>query len=133
MENFFNVCDTWAMSEETLKGFIRYHRKRAKLTQQDLAEAIEMTNRSVTDWEAGRTTPGRDALAKLATVFQISLDEFRKYISFDDLAETMSAEQVERKEQAIQLIDELLADPQKLDQWIDYGEYLRSRGSGETR
>lgn len=37
-------------------------------------------------------------------------------------------EQEERQGQAFKLIDELLSDPQKLDQWVDYGEWLRGRG-----
>lgn len=126
MENFFKVCDTWGMSEETLEHFIRRHRSRLRMTQQELADVMQMNNRSVSDWETGRTVPGRDALAKLATVFKISLDEFRRFIRDDD-TEKLSPDQVARKEQAVQLIDELLADPQKLDEWVEYGEYLRAR------
>jgi transcriptional regulator with XRE-family HTH domain len=133
MENNFVVCDTWGMSEETLGHFIRRHRSRSRMTQQELADAIQMTNRSVSEWETGRTVPGRDAITKLASIFKISLDEFRRYISLGDSTEVMSADQVERKEQAIQLIDELLADPQKLDEWLRYGEYLRVQDRRESQ
>lgn len=133
MEKYFNVCDTWSMSEGTIGWFIRRNRRRVRMTQQELADALQMTNRSVTEWEAGRRTPGRDALTKLASIFRISLDEFQRYIRFDDPPEDLSVDQVKQKQQAIQIIDELLADPQKLDQWIEYGSWLRSRGSDENQ
>lgn len=87
MEIYFKLCDTLHMSEDTLPSFIRRHRKRMRLTQQDLAAAIQMNNRSVSDWERGVTIPGRDALRRLARVFQINLDEITSYLTDDQLAQ----------------------------------------------
>jgi transcriptional regulator with XRE-family HTH domain len=143
MENIFRLCDTGTMNVNTESAgvFIRNHRIAAGLTQKELAEAIGMTDRSVTDWEAGRTFPSRDALAKMAHVFRISLDEFRRFLTGDIQAKEyqesikyLSADEKQRrKQQALRLIDELLADPQKLDQWVDYGEWLRGRDLDESR
>jgi transcriptional regulator with XRE-family HTH domain len=128
MENSFLLCDTMSMGAETLGGFIRKLRLRGGWNQIELAKEIEMSNRSISEWEADRTIPGRDALGRLARVFQISLEEFRRFLDIDALGdnETLPPEQEERRQQAIKLINELLADSKKLDQWIDYGEWLRS-------
>lgn len=128
MENSFALCDTIRMGAETLGGFIRRHRIKGRWTQIELADEIGMNNRSISDWERERTLPSRDALGKLARVFQISLDEFRRFLDIDTLDEVvvLPPEQEEKRQQAIRLIDELLSDSQKLDQWIDYGEWLRS-------
>jgi transcriptional regulator with XRE-family HTH domain len=87
MEIFFKLCDTLRMSEETLPSFIRRHRQRMRLTQQDLASAIQMNNRSVSDWERGVTIPGRDALRRLARVFRIDLDEITSHLTDAQLAQ----------------------------------------------
>jgi transcriptional regulator with XRE-family HTH domain len=133
MENSFVLCDTMGMDAETLGGFIKKHRRKGGWTQVELADAIDMNNRSVSDWEVNRTIPSRDALGKLARVFQISLDEFRRFLDIDalDNVPVLPPEQEEKRDRAIRLIDELLADPRKLDQWVDYGEWLRSRGESQ--
>jgi transcriptional regulator with XRE-family HTH domain len=83
MEILFHLWHNVGMCSQTVGSFIRWHRKRARLTQQELAEVIQMTSRSVSEWETGRATPSRDALAKLAHVFRISLDEFKQFINVD--------------------------------------------------
>lgn len=128
MENSFNLCDTIGMSGDTIGGFIRWHRRRERMTQIELADAIGMSNKSVSDWENGRTTPDRDSLTKLAGIFKISLEEFRRFLDIDaqNDAEVLPPEQEEKRQKAVQIINELLADPKKLDQWIDYGDWLRT-------
>lgn len=132
MENSFLLCDTNGMDAETLGGFIRKHRRRGGWNQIQLAKEIEMSNRSISEWEANRTVPSRDALGRLAHAFKISLDEFRRFLDINALSEfeMLPPEQEEKRQKAIEIINELLVDSKKLDQWIDYGEWLRShRGS----
>lgn len=133
MEIDFVLCDTEDMTDETLGGFIRRHRKRGGWTQIELAREIRMVDRSVSEWELNRTVPSRDALARLAAVFGISLDEFRRFLDADapKTDVVLPPDQKEKRQQAIKLVDELLADPKKLDQWLDYGEWLRGRSESQ--
>jgi transcriptional regulator with XRE-family HTH domain len=147
MEIGFQLCDNEHMLNiKTGGAFIRHHRTKAGMTQQELADAIGMTNRSVSQWETNRETPSRDALAKLAAVFRIKLDEFKRFWNMDvldvvsgwqsDMDALSPDEQENLRRQARQLTDALLADPQRLDQWLEYGKWLRQRGqdaSGESQ
>jgi len=44
-------------------------------SQEDLANALEVTRQSVSKWETGSATPDLEKLIKLSTLFDISLDE----------------------------------------------------------
>jgi transcriptional regulator with XRE-family HTH domain len=76
MEIFFRLCDTLCMSREPVGVVIRRHRLAAGMTQKELAAEIEMTDRTVSSWETGKMIPSREALLKLAKIFQIGLDDF---------------------------------------------------------
>lgn len=54
---------------------IRELRKRAGLTQIQLAQAIGASQASVSQWEKGETFPRRTFWPKLAEVLQCSIDE----------------------------------------------------------
>jgi len=45
------------------------------LTQKKLAEKLNVTDRSIRDWENEQTEPSYDTLIKLADLFDITLDE----------------------------------------------------------
>lgn len=87
MEILFDLCDTVDMSELTMGAFIRRQRKAVGMTQQDLADAIQMNNRSISDWERGVTIPGRNALRRLARAFRIDINEITSYLTDDQLAQ----------------------------------------------
>jgi len=44
-------------------------------TQKKLAEKLNVTDRSIRDWENEKTEPSYDTLIKLADIFDITLDE----------------------------------------------------------
>lgn len=59
-------------------------RKSRKLTQERLADAINISRAAVSKWESGRGFPNIEALKNLARVFEVSVDEL---LSGDELIE----------------------------------------------
>lgn len=45
-----------------------------KLTQEQLAEKIFVSTKTISNWETGKTTPDLDSLIRLANLFDLSLD-----------------------------------------------------------
>lgn len=134
MENSFVLCDTVDMIAETLGSFLARQRRAARMTQPDVADAVGVTLRSVSNWEKGHSTPKPDSLKKLASLFRLKLDDLAQYLTSEQVqeyAEFTGTEAQRRK--ALELTDELLNDPRKLDEWLRYGEFLRRRDSDESQ
>ena len=55
---------------------LRALRSREGLTQQQLADKLEVTNTSVSLYEHGKRLPGRKTLTKLYDALNLSTDEF---------------------------------------------------------
>lgn len=51
------------------------HRKQAGLSQEELADKMNVTRQSISLWETDQTTPSLDSLILLAEIFDVSLDE----------------------------------------------------------
>ena len=58
----------------TIGQLLKEKRKEYQLTQEQLAEKIYVTNRTVSNWETNKTTPDIDSLIRLAKLFDLSLD-----------------------------------------------------------
>ncbi len=54
---------------------IRKYRKANHMSQDELAEKLNVTRQSVSLWETGQTQPSLDSVVALATIFQISTDD----------------------------------------------------------
>ena len=50
-------------------------RKEKGLSQEELANRLEVTRQTVSKWELGDSTPDLDKLVMLAEIFEVSLDE----------------------------------------------------------
>lgn len=50
-------------------------RKQKGLSQEELANRLDVTRQTVSKWELGDSTPDMDKLIALAELFEISLDE----------------------------------------------------------
>ena len=50
-------------------------RKRARISQEELAEKCQVSRQAVTKWETGESTPGIDKLCLLADLYDVSIDE----------------------------------------------------------
>ena len=58
---------------------IYQHRKDLKMTQNDLAERLNVSRQAVSRWEMGVSTPDVDNLKQLSALFSVSVD----YLIFD--------------------------------------------------
>ncbi|MBO5608579.1 MAG: helix-turn-helix domain-containing protein [Treponema sp.] len=60
-------------------------RKLLQMTQEDIAEKLDVTRQSVAKWEAGESVPDLNKCRLLAELFGISLDDLANYESDDNL------------------------------------------------
>ena len=50
-------------------------RKKAKLSQEELAELMECTRQTISNWELGETSPTAEQVIELSKIFKVSSDE----------------------------------------------------------
>lgn len=53
-------------------------RKEYKLSQDDLASYLNLSSKTISSWEKGRSEPKIDMLLKLSNYFNVTLDELIK-------------------------------------------------------
>lgn len=63
------------MDQQKCGGFIRTLRQEKKLTQEQLAERLGVSNRSVSRWENGNNLPDLDLLVALARTLEVEVGE----------------------------------------------------------
>ena len=54
---------------------IKFYRKKNQLTQDDLAEACNVTRQAVSKWENGKTQPDIQTLSMLASTLEVSEED----------------------------------------------------------
>lgn len=64
------------MDQKKIGSFLKELRKEKGLTQEQLAEILGVTNRSVSRWENGVNMPDFDLVIELANHFEVSIEEF---------------------------------------------------------
>ena len=63
------------MNQEKIGKFIANLRKEKNMTQQELAEKLNVTDRAISHWENGRRLPDISLLKELGDVFNVTIDE----------------------------------------------------------
>ena len=58
-----------------ISGNIQKLRKRKRLTQESLAEAVGVARQTIAKWETGESAPDLEAAGRLAAVLDVSLDD----------------------------------------------------------
>ena len=53
---------------------IEYLRKREKMSQEQLADKLEISRQTISEWERGITYPSVEKLIELTKIFNVSLD-----------------------------------------------------------
>ncbi len=71
------------LDPKSLADKIRFYRRKAGMTQTDLAERIFVSFQAVSSWECGSTLPDVENLCNLARVFNVSVDELLKKQEID--------------------------------------------------
>lgn len=63
------------MTNRTMAEMIANHRKELGLTQKDLAEKLNITDKAVSKWERGIACPDTATIPKLAQILGITIEE----------------------------------------------------------
>ena len=63
------------MNQKKMGAFIKTLRKENNLTQEQLAEALGVSNRTISRWETGNNIPDLDMLIILADYFEVEIKE----------------------------------------------------------
>lgn len=63
------------MGDDHFAQQLKAKRMRASLTQQQLADKMNVSRKTISGWETGRNRPDIDSLKRLAAIYHISLDE----------------------------------------------------------
>lgn len=63
------------MNPKETGEFIQKLRKEKKMTQQQLADMLKVTNKAVSKWETGKGYPDIDSMLGLSRVFDVSINE----------------------------------------------------------
>ncbi|MBQ8178294.1 MAG: helix-turn-helix transcriptional regulator [Clostridia bacterium] len=58
-----------------MKLKIKEYREELQLTQKELAEKINNSQRNISNWESGASEPDCETIIKLAEIFDISIDQ----------------------------------------------------------
>lgn len=73
-------------------------RKGRELTQEQLAEQLNVSRQSVSKWESGQVVPEVEKIVELSRVFDISIDHLLKPSELDELSvKTQMLEQQQKK------------------------------------
>ena len=121
--------------------YLRVLREKQKLSQGDIARVAGVESKQVYRWERGESEPPASGLMAFVELVQGNIEDVQRLISSKDADERLarqlaeewhaSLEKVEpterekRRVRAIALIDDLLADPQKIDRLLGYGARLQ--------
>ena len=76
-------------------------RKANDLTQEQLAEKLDVSRQSVSKWESGQATPDLEKIVALSTVFNVTTDYLLKSSEIDDLS--VKTEMLEKQQQMMLL------------------------------
>ena len=71
---------------ETIGNRIKSKRKKLKMTQLELAQMLNVTDRAVSKWEQNQGNPDISILPKIAEIFNVSLDYQRKFADLHDIS-----------------------------------------------
>ncbi len=63
------------MNQENIGKFIADLRKEKNMTQQELADKLNVTDRAISNWERGRRLPDISLLKELSNLFGVTIDE----------------------------------------------------------
>ncbi|SEL33986.1 Helix-turn-helix [Carnobacterium iners] len=70
----------------TFSDNLRTLRSNKRLTQEELAELLDVSRQAVSKWESGNGYPEMDTLIKLSELFDVSLDKLVKTQFIEDLS-----------------------------------------------
>ena len=103
------------MDQIKIGKFITECRKKKNLTQVQLAEKLNITNRAISKWETGKTMPDSDIMLGLCDILEISVNELL-------CGEKIDIE--EKNEQLNDLIFQMAKNEERYHKRLRYSAYL---------
>lgn len=100
------------MNQEKIGIFLKNLRKEKKITQEQLAEKLNVSGRTVSRWETGRNLPDISLLVELADFYNVDV---REIIEGERKSETMNEE---LKDVATKMANYAETEKSKLLQWV---------------
>ena len=93
------------MDQIKIGNFIQEKRKEQKLTQSDLAERLNITDRAISKWENGKAMPDSSIMLDLCKELKINVNELLsgeviKMDNYNEKAEELLIEMKKQKEEA---------------------------------
>lgn len=86
------------MNISKLNENIAFFRKKTGITQEELANALGVTNQAVSKWESGKCAPDIQLLPYIAEYFNISIDElFGRSVNSDIPTKIQSSKETSSK------------------------------------
>ena len=79
-------------------------RKAKNLTQEQLAEQLDVSRQSISKWESGQSTPDLEKIAALSAVLDVTTDYLLKPSEINDLS--VKTEMLEKQQQQIFIREE---------------------------
>ena len=79
-----------------MQNRIKDLREDKDLRQSDLAKATGIDQRTISNYETGKTNPDSDALIKLADFFNVSIDYLVGRIPFDNRTDSARAKLIQK-------------------------------------
>ena len=70
------------MNQEKIGIFLKDLRKEKEMTQEQLAEKMNVNSRTISRWENAKTMPDFDILIELAKLYDVSIEEILNGASF---------------------------------------------------
>ena len=74
-------------------------RKANNLTQEQLAEKLDVSRQSISKWESGQATPELEKIVEMSALFNVTTDYLLKSSEIDDLS--VKTEMLEKQQQTI--------------------------------
>lgn len=103
------------MNQEEIGKFISKLRKENNMTQQELAEKLNVTDRTISNWETGRRLPDISILKELSVIFSVTIDEiiYGKKIEKEEIQKKLVDSAIEiyttkQKIEKLQILTEIL-------------------------
>ena len=62
------------MNDNVFFNRLKFLRQKSKLTQKELANALNTTQNTISNWESGRQEPSKEKLVALGQIFNIQIE-----------------------------------------------------------
>ena len=100
------------MNQEKIGGFLKELRKQKGLTQQQIAEKFNVSNRTISRWENGNNMPDLDILIEISDYYEVDL---REILNGERKSDNMDKE---IKETVLQAVDNTKTETERYNKRV---------------